>query len=214
LSAGEIQRTLGNYRKASEHLSRVVSLIEPHDAHRLQGQVGLLAVRARSHLAWSLAELGDFDRARMVAEEGLHIADASEHAYSVSHACLGLGGTRVRQGEFQAAIPILVRGLAVTEHTPLLRPPIAADLGLSYAHCGNITEGLSHLHAAIDEAKSMSRLSRLPLIIVKCGEIHLLVGESSDASRLAKMHSPLPSSRTNGATPPTRATCSPKSTRL
>jgi len=186
LSAGETHRTLGNYREASEHLSRVVALIEPGDARRLQGQVGLPAVRARSHLAWSLAELGDFDHARTVAEEGLHIADASEHAYSISHACLGLGGTRVRQGEFQAAISILARGLATSERIPLLRPPIAADLGLSYARCGNVTEGLSHLHAAIDHAKSMSRLSRLPLIIVKCGEIHLLAGEWSDASRLAE----------------------------
>jgi predicted ATPase/class 3 adenylate cyclase len=185
LSAGEIQRTLGNYRKASEHLSRVVALIDSRDAQRLQGQVGLPAVRARSHLAWALAELGDFDHARRIAEEGLHIADASSHAYSISHACLGLGGTRVRQGEFQAAIPILARGLAVTERIPLLQPPIAADLGLSYARCGNIAEGLAHLHAAIDKAKSMSRLSRLPLIIVKCGEIHLLAGESSDALHLA-----------------------------
>ena len=185
LSAGEIQRTLGNYRKASEHLSRVVALIDPRDAQRLQGQVGLPSVRARSHLAWTLAELGDFDRARRIAEEGLHIADASAHAYSVSHACLGLGGTRVRQGEFQAAIPILARGLAVSERIPLLRPPIAADLGLSYARCGNLSEGLAHLHSAIEGAKSMSRLSRLPLIIVKCGEIHLLAGESSDALRLA-----------------------------
>jgi tetratricopeptide (TPR) repeat protein len=167
-------------------LSRVVELIDPRDAGRQQGQVGLPSVRARSHLAWTLAELGDFQRARAIAEEGLRIADASNHTYTVSHACLGLGGTRLRQGEFQAAIPILARGLATTDRVPLLRPPLAADLGVAYARCGNIGEGLAHLRAAIDSAKSMGRLSRLPLMLVKCGEIHLLAGERTEATRLAE----------------------------
>jgi tetratricopeptide (TPR) repeat protein len=144
----------------------------------------LPSVRARSHLAWTLAELGDFAGAHQAAEEGLRLADAANHAYSVSHACLGLGGTRLRQGEFQAAIPILAHGFAASERVPLLRPPIAADLGVARARCGSIAEGLAHLHAAVEGAEAMGRLSRLPLIIVKCGEIHLLAGDGAEAARL------------------------------
>jgi tetratricopeptide (TPR) repeat protein len=142
-------------------------------------------VRARSHLAWTLAELGDFPGAYAAAEEGLRLADASGHSYSITHGCLGLGGVRLRQGEFQAAIPILTRGLAASDRVPLLRPPIAADLGVAYARCGNIEEGLTHLHAAVDGAKSMGRMSRLPLMLVKCGEIHLLAGDRGEARDLA-----------------------------
>jgi hypothetical protein len=107
------------------------------------GQVGLPAVRVRSHLAWTLAELGDFEAARRVAAEGMQVADASNHAYSLCHACLGLGGVRVRIGEFESASTILLRGLTLSEQVPLLRPPIAADLGVSLARCGRVGEGLS-----------------------------------------------------------------------
>ncbi|MGE5129726.1 MAG: adenylate/guanylate cyclase domain-containing protein [Sphingomonadaceae bacterium] len=185
LSAGEIHRALGDFHKARSYLMRAVELGDANDAQSLQGQVGLPSVRARSHLAWTLAELGDFAGAHRAAEEGLRLADAAKHAYSVAHACLALGGTRLRQGEFVAAIPILERGLTVSEQVPLLRPPIAADLGVARARCGDVTEGLGHLHAAIDGARAMERLSRLPLIVVKCGEVHLLAGETDEAERLA-----------------------------
>src|SRR5205823_3097183 len=106
LSVGEIQRTLGNYRVARSSLERVLELLPSDDALDRQGQVGLPSVRARSHLAWTLAELGDFAGAYAAAEAGLKLADASAHSYSVSHGCLGLGGVRVRQGEFKSAISI------------------------------------------------------------------------------------------------------------
>ena len=185
MSAGEIYRTLGNYPKGADVPMRAVLLSEPEREQEHAGQVGLPAVRARSHLAWTLAELGDFPGARMVAAEAMRVADASNHPYSVCHGCLGLGGTRVRQGEFDAAINVLARGFATTEHVPLLRPPIAADLGLAYARCGRISEGLSHLDAAVESATTMGRFSRLPLLLVKCGEIHLLAGEQDEAMRLA-----------------------------
>jgi tetratricopeptide (TPR) repeat protein len=186
LSVGEIHRTLGDYRKARSSLERVLELIVPGEEKDRHGQVGLPSVRARSHLAWTLAELGDFPAAYATAEEGLRLADASGHSYTIAHGCLGLGGVRLRQGEFQAAIPILARGLAATERVPGLRPPIAADLGVAFARCGNIEDGLINLHAAVDGAKAMGRLSRLPLMLVKCGEIHLLAGDQGEAKQLAE----------------------------
>ncbi|HWZ70370.1 MAG TPA: adenylate/guanylate cyclase domain-containing protein [Casimicrobiaceae bacterium] len=186
LSVGEIYRTLGDYRKARTSLTRALELIGPGAQQDRLGQVGLPSVRARSHLAWTLAELGDFPAAHAAAEEGMRLADASGHSYTLSHGCLGLGGVHLRQGEFQAAIPILARGLAASDRVPLLRPPIAADLGVAYARCGNIKEGLTHLHAAVDAARSMGRLSRLPLMLVKCGEIHLVAGERGEAAQLAE----------------------------
>ncbi len=144
-------------------------------------------MRARSHLAWTLAELGDFEQARSLASEGLQMADASHHAYSLCHACLGLGGVRVRMGEFESAITILARGLAISEQVPLLRPPIAADLGVSLARCGRIAEGLAQVDAAVEGATQMGRKSRLPLLLAKCGEIHLVAGEPAEATRLATM---------------------------
>ena len=169
------------------------------------------SVRARSHLAWTLAEMGDFHGARTIAEDGLRIADASDHPYTLSHACLGLGGARVRQGEFETAISILSRGLAATEHVPLLRPPIAADLGVAHARCGRLAEGLAQLDAAVEGARTMGRFGRLPLMLVKCGEIHLLAGETGrgDAPRERRARSS-PPRRRSSATRSTRGSCSPQ----
>jgi tetratricopeptide (TPR) repeat protein len=187
MSVGEIYRTLGNYPKARDFLSRAVALIEPKDEANAFGQVGLPSVRVRSHLAWTLAELGDFEAARSVASEGLRVADASHHPYSLCHASLGLGGVRVRVGEFEAAVTILARGLTLSEQVPLLRPPIAADLGVALARCGRLPEGLAQVDAAVEGATTMGRMSRLPLLLVKCGEIHLLAGDPAEAMRLATM---------------------------
>jgi len=38
---------------------------------------------------------------------------------------------------------------------------------------------------AVEGATTMGRLSRLPLLLVKCGEIHLLAGDKAEATRLA-----------------------------
>ena len=61
---------------------------------------------------------------------------------------------------------------------------IAADWGCA-GPCGRVKEGLSHVDAAVEGATQMGRKSRLPLLLVKCGEIHLLAGESAAATRLA-----------------------------
>jgi tetratricopeptide (TPR) repeat protein len=185
MSVGETYRTLGNYPKAREFLNRAVSLIEPGNEYDPLGQAGVPSVRARGHLAWTLAEMGDFHSAQDVAAEALRLANTSGHAYSVCHACLGLGGTRLRQGEFEAAIPILTRGLTTSDQVPLLRPPIGADLGVAHARCGRIAEGLAYVEPAVEGATTMGRMSRLPLLLVKCGEIHLLAGEQAEATRLA-----------------------------
>ena len=91
----------------------------------------------------------------------------------------------MRQGEFEAAVTILVHGLNLAEQVPLLRPPLAADLGVAYARCGQIAEGLEQIEPAVAAARSMGRYSRLPLLDVKCGQVHLLAGHIDEATRLA-----------------------------
>jgi tetratricopeptide (TPR) repeat protein len=185
MSVGEICRTLGDYRKARDLFRQALAHIEPDAEQDRLGRVGLPAVRARSHLAWTLAELGDFPAARESADAGLSIAERTKHPYDLAHACLGLGGVLLRQGEFEAAMSILARGLELSERVPLLRPPIAADLGFAQAHCGRVAEGMALVTDAVERANKIGRMSRLPLLIVKCGAVHLLAGDTANASRYA-----------------------------
>ena len=57
--------------------------------------------------------------------------------------------------------------------------------GAAHARCGRLAEGLAQLDAAVEGARTMGRFGRLPLMLVKCGEIHLLAGDTAAAVRLA-----------------------------
>jgi len=80
---------------------------------------------------------------------------------------------------------ILARGLTLTEEVPLLRPPIVADLGLAQARCGRVVEGMALVNEAVERANTIGRISRLALLIVKCGEVHLLAGDALTANGCA-----------------------------
>jgi tetratricopeptide (TPR) repeat protein len=91
----------------------------------------------------------------------------------------------LRQGEFEAARSILTRGLQLSEQVPLLRPPIAADLGVAQAQCGRIADGMALVNEAVERANNIGRISRLPLLLVKCGAVHLRAGDTQKAGDCA-----------------------------
>jgi class 3 adenylate cyclase/tetratricopeptide (TPR) repeat protein len=184
-SMGGTHRGLGNYRDCIGYMQRVIALLDHDLTYEFFGQHGLPAVLARSHLVWSLAELGQFREATVAAEESIGIAEAAQHAYTLSHAYLGLGGVLVRQGRFQSAIPVLERGLASSEHAPFLFPPLAADLALALGRTGDVVRGLGLAEQAVDRAKTMGRLGRLPLLITHLADLLLMAGRPHDALRHA-----------------------------
>ncbi len=184
-SMGGTHRGLGNYPDCIHYMQRVIALLERDLTYEFFGQHGLPAVLARSHLVWSLAELGQFREATVAAEESIGIAEAAQHAYTLSHAYLGLGGVLVRQGRFQSAIPVLERGLTSSERAPFLFPPLAADLAVALARTGGLMRGLELAEQAVDRARTMGRLGRLPLLITHLADLSLMAGRHADALRLA-----------------------------
>lgn len=184
-SMGGSLRALGDYRMAVEFMRQVVGRLDRELAYEFFGQHGLPSVLARSHLVWSLAEMGDFAEAVATAEEAVSIAETARHAYTLSHAYLGLGGVLVRQGSFHAAIPVLERGILFSERAPLLFPPLAADLGLACARTGRLSRGLALLRQAVERATALGRRGRLPLMLSHLAEIELLAGQRAEAEARA-----------------------------
>jgi class 3 adenylate cyclase/tetratricopeptide (TPR) repeat protein len=185
-SMGGTLRALGQYRECLEYMRRVIALLDRDLTYEFFGQHGLPAVLARSHLVWSLAELGEFPEATTAAEESLSIAGSAHHAYTQSHAYLGLGGVLVRQGRFRRAIPVLEQGVALSERgAPLLFPPLAADLGVALARTGEVARGLGLAERAVARATAMGRLGRLPLLMTHLADLMLTAGRHADAARLA-----------------------------
>jgi tetratricopeptide (TPR) repeat protein len=135
---------------------------------------------------WSLAELGDFADAVSTATESLEIAEAAQHAYTLAHAHLGLGGVLIRQGRFEEAIPVLERGLAASARAPMLYPPLAADLGVALAHAGRLDEGLAMVSEGVARARAIGRIGRLALHVTHLGAVSLLAGRPGPALELAR----------------------------
>jgi hypothetical protein len=62
------------------------------------------------------------------------------------------------KGEFEAAIPILTRGITTSEQVPLLRPPIGVDLGGCACPLRAHRRGLAYIEPAVESAKTMGRI--------------------------------------------------------
>jgi class 3 adenylate cyclase/tetratricopeptide (TPR) repeat protein len=186
LTMGASWRALGDYPRAVHLLRKDIALLQGEHTYRHFGLVGVASVVTRSHLVWSLAELGEFVEALHWAEEEVQIAEAAEHTYSLVHALLGLGGVLLRRSNFDRLAPVLERAAELSEHVPLLFPPVAADLAVAHARSGDVQRGLALARQAVDRGSAMGRIGRLALIIVHLGEVSLLAGDRQEAAEQAR----------------------------
>jgi tetratricopeptide (TPR) repeat protein len=185
-NVGQGRRALGDYRQALVVLRRNLALLPPDASGERFGLPGIAAVLIRAQLAWTLAELGQFDEAVQTAQEGLRLAEARRDAYSTTYALLGLGGTLVRRGQMWEAKGLLGRGIALCGDMPAFYPPFAGDLALIYALTGRTVEALELADRGVRQAQSMQRLGRLSLIMTHLGEARLLAGHPAAAAADAR----------------------------
>ena len=185
-SLGGAARAIGEYRRAVALLRANLDLTDGERAAEHFGLAGAASVLTRGHLAWSLAELGEFPEAVQRADEAIRLAQAAPNAFGQAHAQLALGGTLLRQGRLGEAIPALERGLALTRDAPFLYAPMAADLGVIYTLSGRAAAGVELAERAAAEAQRMGRLGRLSLIVTHVGEAYFFAGRRADAAREGK----------------------------
>ncbi len=185
-SLGGALRAIGDYGRAVLVLRESLDLTAGERAAESFGLTGAASVLTRGHLAWSLAELGEFPEAVARADEALRFAQAAGDAFSQAHAQLALGGTLLRQGRLADAIPVLERGLAFSKDAPFLYAPIAGDLGVIYTRLGRVDAGLDLVERAVAQAERMGRLGRLSLIVTHLGEAYFFAGRHDDAALQAE----------------------------
>jgi tetratricopeptide (TPR) repeat protein len=185
-SLGGAIRSLGDYPRAAAFLRRSLALLEGEGRAETYGLPGLATVLARAHLAWSLAELGEFDDALAAATEGVGIAEGAGHGYSLAYALLGLGGTLLRRGVMSRAEAVLERGLALCAEVPVLFPPFAGDLAVVRALDGRVGEAVELAAQAVGRGERMGRLGRLSLIVTHLGEVLLIAGRRGEALTQAR----------------------------
>ncbi len=152
------------------------------------GLVFLPAVFSRALLACCYAELGLFAEGRALADEGLQIAEASDHPASSMTACWGGGVLALRQGELARALPLLERAMSICQEAdlPVWFPRMAEVLGAAYTLHGRVDDAVSLLTPVIEQSTSSKTLAFPALCTLSLAEAHALTGRIETAQELAE----------------------------
>jgi tetratricopeptide (TPR) repeat protein len=179
--------TMGNYGRAID-LNRSIAEFVKDDVRsgRASGG-GFMSVLCRNVLAWMLAELGAFAEGLVYGEEGIRLAETSEHPGSLARIYNGVGQLSLRKGDLPQAIAMLEQAwhFCQVAHIALFAPVIAGNLGSAYALCGRVAEALPLLEHAVAQAASMGHMGQQAYRLVQLSEGYLLAGRSEEASDLA-----------------------------
>src|SRR5712691_1556735 len=178
----------GDFRKATEILTKVVDALRENPSREDMGSAGLLSVFSRIYLAYYLAERGDFREAMACGEEGIRLAVTADHQYSLAFAYCGVGTLFLVKGDLESAIRLLERGLQLCRslNLPLMLPLLASPLGSAYALSGRYAEAIPLLEEAVSQAVSMDRMGEHSSLVARLGEAYLLAGRVDDAARSAR----------------------------
>jgi tetratricopeptide (TPR) repeat protein len=180
--------TMGDYRQAID-LNRSIAEFVKDDVHsgRASGG-GFMSVLCRNTLAWMLAECGAFAEGLAYGEEGIRLAETSEHPGSLARIYNGVGQLYLRKGDLPQAIAMLEQAwhFCQVAHITLFAPIIAANLGSAYALSGRVAEALPLLEHAVAQAASMGHMGHQAYRVVQLSEGSLLADRIEDASDLAE----------------------------
>jgi class 3 adenylate cyclase/tetratricopeptide (TPR) repeat protein len=186
--AGQVQQTLGNYAAAADLLRLVVGSIQGDVVRERLGMAAFPSVWARSWLAWTYAERGDFAEGAKVAEEAMRIAAEADHLYSRGQASFGLGMVWLTEGRAERAIEVLEQGLVLarSENIAFQIPFLTGPLGIAYARAGDPARGIALVEQSVEQAEATRLVAHHALRLIWLGEAQHLAGRRDAALDLAR----------------------------
>ena len=157
----------GDYRRAEDLLLKVLQLLEGDRSRERFGLAGFPAVMARCYLTWVFADRGKFKEGIAHGQEGLRLAEALDHPYSLAFACWILAYLQITRGELSHAVRLLERGLALSREWNLTFFSVnhTGSLGYAYALSGRIAEGIPLLEHALSAIETMGFGAYQPLFL-------------------------------------------------
>jgi tetratricopeptide (TPR) repeat protein len=179
---------MGAYREAAALTRRNVELLQG-DLLRERFDMALLpSVYSRTVLAWSLAELGEFGDGAGVAEEAIHIGEATDHPYSLAFACLGAGYVHLRRGDAARAVPPLERAMALCRSAdiPGAIAVAASSLVPAYILAERPAEALRLVEEAVQHAVAIGDPLGHWLRTACRAEVYLALDQPAEARPLAQ----------------------------
>jgi len=187
LYLGFTLHTTGDYKGAEHALRKVAQSLRGDLSRERFGQHAFPAVNCRSHLVWALAELGAFGEGIVQGQEGVQLAEAVDHPYSLVVAYWGLGCLYGIKGDLGHGIRLLDRALALSHEWNLrgLAPLIEVASGYVYALSGRVADGLVFLRQGLTAMESMQFTLFHSFALVNAGEACVLADRSEEALAFA-----------------------------
>src|SRR5262249_13702567 len=172
----------GDYRRAEELLLAVQPGLEGDLSRERLGQAGYPAVMARFFLPWVLADQGKFEEGIVHAREGIRLATALDHPYSLACEYWTLAYLQIARGELSDAIDLLEHGLRLGREWNLagLSAMCTGNMGYAFALSRRTAEGISLLEDAVGAIQTMGAEAYQPLFLGCLGEAYNLAGRLED----------------------------------
>jgi tetratricopeptide (TPR) repeat protein len=177
----------GDYRQAEDLLLKVVQVLDGDLSRERFGLAGFPAVLARGNLTGVFADRGEFQEGIVHGQEGIRLAEALDHPYSLAFVCWRLAYLQIIRGELSHAVGLLERGVALSREWNLTYFSVqhTGSLGYVYALSGRIAEGIPLLEHALSASETMGFGAFQPLFLVYLGEVYVLVDRLADALAFA-----------------------------
>ena len=178
----------GDFRRSEALLLRVLRLLEGDLSRERFGLAGFPAVMAHCYLTWVFSDQGKFDEGIIHAQEAIRLAEALDHPFSLAFGCWILGVLHTARGQFEHAVGLLQRGLALSREWNLTFFSVnhTASLGHASALAGRAAEGIPLLEHALSAADTMALGSVQPIFLGDVGEAYVLAGRLEDALDVAR----------------------------
>ncbi|HSE06217.1 MAG TPA: tetratricopeptide repeat protein, partial [Methylomirabilota bacterium] len=152
------------------------------------GQAGVSYVTSSGWLAFTLAELGEFDAAALSLDKAQRAGEASGHAYTQTIARPMAGLAWLRRGQLERALPALQRSLDACREKSLdvWRPIPSSLLGLTLVLLGRREEGLRLLEDGVSLTEELGVRAYLALWTANLAEGLAAAGQLERARSVAQ----------------------------
>jgi tetratricopeptide (TPR) repeat protein len=177
----------GDYPHAEDLVRRTLSLLEGDQNQPRLGTAGILAVMARVHLTWISADQGRFPEGVAHGQEGIRLAEALDHPYSMAYAYWILGYLQTTYGALTPAVGLFERGVALSREWNLSFFSVlhTGSLGYAYALSGRVAEGVLLLEHSLSASETMGFGVARSLILAFLGQAYVLADRRQDALEFA-----------------------------
>jgi tetratricopeptide (TPR) repeat protein len=185
---GQGHHAQGAYRLAEQLLKENVGILEGSRVSDDMAQAAVSYVGSAAWLAFTGAELGEFDTALTWVDKAQRAAETSGHSYSQAIARTLSGLVLLRRGQYREALTPLEWSLqACREKRLTIWEPIPASLlGLAYVVLERVDEGVNLLKDAVALSERLGVNAYLALWYTQLAEGLLLAGQPEPAEAAAE----------------------------